>query len=140
LTASIYTSYAGEQNRQPVTIFLNFGQSAGLLHASGLFELLASLYEQWRKLNADGWWMKTQCACLGFTNGVEAFHWIHWDGLVQIRFFSWPIRPAHEAITDLKRLGKTFDEGHGFSRAVKGLARLTAFQAAEKLGFVSGPD
>jgi hypothetical protein len=41
--------------------------------------------------------------------------------LVQIRFFSWPIWPAHEAITDLKRLGKTVDEGHGLSRAVTGL-------------------
>jgi hypothetical protein len=30
-------------------------------------------------------------------------------------------------------------EGHGFSRAVKGL-RTTALQAAEKLGFVSGHD
>jgi hypothetical protein len=41
---------------------------------------------------------------------------------VQIRFFSWPNWTAPEAFTDPKRLGKRLsNEGHGFSRAVKGL-------------------
>jgi len=41
---------------------------------------------------------------------------------VRLGFFSWPIGTAHEAFTDPKRLGKRLsNEGHGFSRAVKGL-------------------
>jgi hypothetical protein len=41
---------------------------------------------------------------------------------VQIRSFSWPNWTAPEAFTDPKRLGKRLsNEGHGFSRAVKGL-------------------
>jgi hypothetical protein len=48
---------------------------------------------------------------------------------VQIGFFRWPIWTAHEAFIDPKRLGKRLsNEGHGFSRAVKGL-RLTALAA-----------
>jgi hypothetical protein len=42
--------------------------------------------------------------------------------VVQIRFFSWPILAAPEAVADPKRLGKRLsNEGRAFSRAINSL-------------------
>ena len=68
---------------------------------------------------SDFYCLPNKLALMGLRPGLSSGRFI------QIRFFSWPIWTAHEALTDPKMLGKKLsNEGHGFSRVPMSL-RLT---------------